>query len=406
MLNKIIAFLLAPLFFFQTLTPAFLGAKNDKSFSDADLQDLRSPADYVNYIQENGAPVFSTETGLRLLRPMTTLRRILTGKIFSDEREAFMTVKVDETFQAMYDSILEQSGFDVYAILNHVPNVADGAELLTKTFRIDTAALRAWTIEQRDKYNEKGQGGVAIAFRMFGVFLSVVKEAEVFGTPTGEPDEIQVSLRLTYKDGTEDVLYPATYINTATGKCYSKTGVGMFATGVDMDMNQMVAYGAINAWQRKFGFMLLYDLMADTSPLFNFTTRRLKFDYGNKEWMIQIWKGNYLMLTNGGELGVYNREKWRAGTYYDCAKDEELMDVTMQLSHGDEVLFSVGPEKLWWLTGFKVGKTLYLPDTLTLRFSIAFPNAEMRNAFTNAIDRHILHDISYTVDGNTVCAVW
>ena len=122
--------------------------------------------------------------------------------------------------------------------------------------------------------------------------------------------------------------------------------------------------------------------------------------------MIQIWKGNYLMITNGGELGVYNREKWRFGTYYDCAKDEELMDMTMELSHGDEVLFTVGPEKHWWLTGFKAGKTLYLPDTLTLRFSIDFPNAEMRKAFTDAVDRHILHDVRYTLNGNTVSAVW
>lgn len=406
MLNKLIVFLLAPLFFFQTLTPAFLGAKNDKSFSDADLRNLRSPADYVNYIQEHGAPVLDTQTLMRPTKPLTVLHRILTGKIFSEEKEAFIQVTADETFQAMYDSILDRSGFDVYAILNSVPDTGDATYLLNKALKIDTAALRAWTIEQRDKYNEKGQSGVAIAFRMFGVFLSAVDHAEVFGTPTGEPDEIQVSLRLYFKDGTEDVLYPATFINTATGKCYSKEGVGMFATGVDMDMTQMVACGAINAWQREFGFMLLYDIMADTSPLFNFVTRRFKFEYGNKEWMIQIWKGNYLMLTNGGELGFYNREKWRAGTYYDCAKDEELMDATMTLCHGDEELFSVGPEKHWWLTGFQVGKTLYLPETLTLKFSIAFPNETMRNAFTNAVDNHILHDVTYTLEGNTVSLTW
>ena len=406
MLNKIIVFLLTPLFFFQTLTPAFLGARNDQSFSDADLKNLRSPADYVNYIQENGAPVLDTATLMKPTKPLTVLHRILTGKIFSEEKEAFIEVTADETFQAMYDSILDRSGFDVYALLNSVPDTGDATYLLTKALKIDTAALRAWTIEQRDKYNEKGQSGVAIAFRMFGVFLSAVDHAEVFGTPTGEPDEIQVSLRLYFKDGTEDTLYPATYINTATGKCYSKEGVGMFATGVDMDMNQMVACGAINAWQREYGFMLLYDLMADTSPMFNFVTRRFKFDYGNKEWMIQIWKGNYLMLTNGGELGVYNREKWRSGTYYDCAKDEELMDVTMELYHGDDLLFSVGPEKHWWLTGFQVGKVLYLPETLTLKCSIAFPDETMRKAFTNAVDNHILHDVTYTLQGNTVYLTW
>ncbi len=406
MLNKLIALLLTPLFFFQTLTPAFLGARNDKSFSDADLRSLRSPADYVNYIQTHGAPVLDTRTLLRPAKPLTALHRILTGKIFAPEEDAFIQVTADETFMAMYDSILDRSGFDVLLLLNQVPDTGDVTYLVNKALKIDTAALRAWTIEQRDKYYEKDQDGIGIAFRMFGVFLSAVDHAEVFGTPTGEPDEIQVSLRLTFKDGTEDVLYPATYINTATGKCYSKEGVGMFATGVDIDLNQMVACGAINAWQRQYGFMLLYDLMADTSPLFNFVTRRFKFDYGNKEWMIQIWKGNYLMLTNGGELGVYNREKWRAGTYYDCAKDEELMDMTMELYHGDDLLFTVGPQKHWWLTGFQVGKTLYLPETLTLKISIDFPNETMRTAFTKAVDRNILHDTAYTVEGNTVFLTW
>ena len=53
-----------------------------------------------------------------------------------------------------------------------------------------------------------------------------------------------------------------------------------------------------------------------------------------------------------------------------------------------------------------MGKVLYLPETLTLKCSIAFPDETMRKAFTNAVDNHILHDVTYTLQGNTVYLTW
>ena len=43
--------------------------------------------------------------------------------------------------------------------------------------------------------------------------------------------------------------------------------------------------------------------------------------------MIQIWKGNYL-ISNGGEVGLYNRKPGSIGSYYNCANDEQMMEMT------------------------------------------------------------------------------
>lgn len=61
MYQKIVSILLIPLLFLYTLMPAAFGAKNDKCFQLGDLKDLHSLSDYVNYIQERGAPSFDTD---------------------------------------------------------------------------------------------------------------------------------------------------------------------------------------------------------------------------------------------------------------------------------------------------------------------------------------------------------
>ena len=42
------------------------------------------------------------------------------------------------------------------------------------------------------------------------------------------------------------------------------------------------------------------------------------------------------------------------------------MDMTLQLYHGDDQLFIIGPMKHWWMNGFKLTKTIYQPKDLTI----------------------------------------
>ena len=73
-----------------------------------------------------------------------------------------------------------------------------------------------------------------------------------------------------------------------------------------------------DAWQRKMGYQSLYNrgavhfnMVFDYLPVY--------FDYNDKTWMIQLWKGQYGVNT-GGEIGVY---------YADHIVSQEQLDTTL-----------------------------------------------------------------------------
>ena len=81
MFAKLFSAFLSVLFMLQTLFPAFLGAKNER-FNDEALASLSSPADYVAYIREYGAPSMDTATFFDALRPIKVLRSLFSGSLF------------------------------------------------------------------------------------------------------------------------------------------------------------------------------------------------------------------------------------------------------------------------------------------------------------------------------------
>ena len=152
--------------------------------------------------------------------------------------------------------------------------------------------------------------------------------------------------------------------------------------GFEYDEKQGIFYSQINPWQRMFGFNYIYDMAAPMAGM-NYDTERIYFEYDNKDWMIQIWKGQY-GITAGGEIGLYN--KTDKIMHYDCADDDELIEMAFNFYNHDEFVFSRGPEKHWWLTGFKVfhsGISMAIDMDITLKF----PNIEMANAFDRGLKK-------------------
>ena len=94
--------------------------------------------------------------------------------------------------------------------------------------------------------------------------------------------------------------------------------------------------------------------------------------------MIQIWKGQYGM-TAGAEIGVYN--KTDKVMQYDCVSEEEFLEMSFVLYNQGEEMFHRGPEKHWWLTGFKLHPKVYVPSSLTMSATIDFPTEEMATLF-------------------------
>ena len=402
MLEKWISILLVPFLFLQTMLPAFLGNRNDQSFSEADTANLHSLSDYVAYVEEHGAPSFSTDTFVKQAKPLADTLRALSGRPFPTSEERYLNTTIDDTLTEICNYVAEESGLDVVQLIGSVPNLNAPAEFGAEVLHVNTTELREAFFRLRDKAYDSNLTWLGYVLYLLGVYYSVIREVRFYTIPTEDPDEIEVMMDIVYDDGEVNVMHPGIFINTQTGHVRGWTDKGLIDVGFDFNIRDVLIYGAVHAWQRALGFDRLYDLLANSTPLFNMSTRRFHFDAHGKEWMIQIWKGNYGRVTNGVEVGVYNRPKGSLGTFYNAAGDDEMMMMSAALYHGDTLLFSYGPTLHWWLSAFKLSKTIYQPKDLTMTFSIELPDQEMFDAFTAAIDNHGAKDVTYTTDGLTV----
>ncbi len=142
-----------------------------------------------------------------------------------------------------------------------------------------------------------------------------------------------------------------------------------------------------DCWQQNFGFNEGYDSMAPLGMM-NYDTVRVKFEYENKEWLIQMWKGQYGYAFVGGEVGVYTRKVGASGTHYNCAKQEDWLSMEMAFvwdrSHDGkyQTVFTRDYTKYWWCTGFVPGLETGAPrDQFRLITHITFKSAEMAELF-------------------------
>ncbi len=148
-------------------------------------------------------------------------------------------------------------------------------------------------------------------------------------------------------------------------------------------------------WQSNFGFNEAYDRLAVVGVIY-YDTVRTKFTYGGKEWLIQIWKGQYGYYFVGGEVGVYTRPIGKTGTGYSCAAKEDWLKMEMTFLWDETKTGNYEPEltrpytEYWWCTGFVVGfeadESLVTREQFRLISHITFKDTEMANAFCKAFE--------------------
>ena len=205
-----------------------------------------------------------------------------------------------------------------------------------------------------------------------------------------------------YVDNEGNVHYvdSGAYYDTETGLVYGKNNDGVFGIGYDYDAKQYMLQNPLNCWMRNMGFNIGYDILGKLMFM-NTNTVRIKFEALDRNWMIQLWKGNYTILSNGAEIGMYYLEDGKI-LNYTCIEDEYMPVMEMNLYHGDDKLLERGAMKHWWLSGFQIGNA-FESDELTLNSKITFDNAEMCEAFAKALTEK---GITPTITDTTVAFSW
>ena len=199
-----------------------------------------------------------------------------------------------------------------------------------------------------------------------------------------------------FSDSVKFVYDPTTDSWTVVSKDGKDTGL----FGFKYSMTDKVFYTAEDAWQRNFGFEETYDNVSGAGAI-SYDTMRVKFNYNNKEWMMQFWKGQYGFVLIGAELGLYNREPGSTNsTYYDVVSDAEKLNMSAKVYRRDpddqnkyNLLFQRSPSTTWWLTGFTPGTlsagSYVVPadETAKLKaeYTINFQTAEQAQAFVGGL---------------------
>lgn len=182
-----------------------------------------------------------------------------------------------------------------------------------------------------------------------------------------------------------------------------------------------------NCVQANFGYNRLYDWGAQLID-FSIDTARMPFEYNGKEYMIQIWKGQYIsgeMGTVGGEVGLYTRPKGTVSAigHYSCAPYEEWLNMEMTVLWDEQGNGNYLPqltriyELHWWPTGFVFGQLANKKDSDPLRVlcRITFKDDAMAQAFAESLSNEGFSSVSafnptvkdtYKIHGKDVIFIW
>lgn len=181
-------------------------------------------------------------------------------------------------------------------------------------------------------------------------------------------------------------------------------------------------YNAL-AIQRRFGFNKMYDNFAGLAN-FYLDTIRVYFTYDNKDWLIELWKGEYAMASVGCEIGFYYNDNPSSPTnapldaslgekkHFKAVEDKDAMYCSMELWQYKKStdaepakMIDFGRRRCWWAAAFENGVLEKHSDrtTLVMRGTIEFPTTEMRDLFLNGLEERGFREGSTTTYKNYEC---
>lgn len=170
---------------------------------------------------------------------------------------------------------------------------------------------------------------------------------------------------------------------------------------------QDVITSRVDAWQREFGYRGLFDRSAVRFNMV-FDCEPIYFNYQNRTWLIELWKGQYGINT-GSEIGIYRADSLLTPGQYSAAlfqavPDEEMLPISMELLHHGRRLFTLDQDH-WWLTGFCIGHFCD-PAELVMHASITFPDCSMQQSFVKGLLDTGYRRCDLNICGRTVAFVF
>ena len=158
-------------------------------------------------------------------------------------------------------------------------------------------------------------------------------------------------------------------------------GINTAALGaavLDMQKDSSGVYHAdFDCWQKYFGYNNLYDTAFNLGT--SMKALEFPFSYNGSGYTIWAWKGDYVNLGAGAELGIY-----RGSSGHRTVDTSLAMWMGMVLNYNGEFIIEYFPtENQWWITGFNPKYQNVSASDLTATIGVRFNNSGMYYAFRN-----------------------
>lgn len=315
--------------------------------------------------------------------------------LLANKNETFETQTAEYAKEIIYAVIIQfadgnadaNAVTDVLAKLPHEDKVRDDTKTYDRTFSIETIENFSSIFPEPINFflKELGMG---------------IHDLYVYFADTEHEGIYEFKGSYVDSDGTIHYVDTGVYYDTSTGVVYGKNNDGIFGIGYDYDAKQYMLTNPVNCWMRSLGYNVGFDILGEL-VFMDTGTKRIKFSACGRDWMIQLWKGNYTILSNGAEIGLYYLED---GKYlnYTCAENEVMPVMEMSLCNGNDVILTREPVTHWWLSAFQIGPAISHTD-MTLNATITFDNEEMSNAFAAALEEK---EITPSTDTTSVSFSW
>ena len=314
------------------------------------------------------------------------LREVADGQLLPPRLE----VTWDPVFEKAWAEIEKANGFDMVEAAGLMPDAFYytrwQAELLPWLYNGVGDAL----LDQSMVYHEQNNTVMKTLTRVAGVMVKMPTKMHFAAELTGDdPNDYEFVAYFTYTDGSKVHAKTGTTYNTKTGRLGSDGGFGNL--GFNVFVHDSLLDTTNDSWQRSLGYTKLYDdLFLKTTDLADIETIRLKFPYAGKDWMVQLWKGRYGNMP-GGEVGMYNKPKYRLVDFYDAAGDDERIGMSFKITdkRNGAVLIDRPLDIYWWKTSFAIYKEPLTAGNLTLETILAPLDDAMLTALKAALDKEV-----------------
>ena len=393
--DRLIAVFLTLTIVFSTVT-IFTSAK-----TDADIPSGEVVFDETDPGYNEGKDHLTTEQFFGFVDTINAMFKRIFG--FNIINENKIRVEVNGVMDEIFSEWLVKTGgtLDPFQIANCLPNFTDGSDKVCELLRIDVDTIAPLFRDKANDLRKQGKTLEGLFFDFARIYLLGIDYMSIEAEQSqSEPDVYKIYIMIYYRNGSSEKLNSDFIYDTNTHELKRRNNRGVF--GFNLDGDGYVIYAITDTWQRYFGFCITYDILANLT-LYDYDTKRIYLTYGGKDWLFQIWKGIY-WISNGAEIGIYNRpEQQIKTTFYECAPDEDMMVMSLELYQGSRRIFAREPQLHWWVIGFSIEEKVYDAKYLTAKGTIEFPTEEFAELFVQGANKK---GIEASRDGAKVSWLW